>query len=295
MLVYPRPLLLAALYFLVKICDSSTDFTLCFQDHCYMKSDTRMTWVDADDYCRDRDAILPSIHNSEENAYISDNVCMTYDKALFLTQGCWIGLTDEVEEGVWVWLDGSNSSDYENWDPNEPNNLYKKEHYAHLWGKGTWNDEKDSINLWAICMRAVLTENPTLSPSDSPTLSPSDSPTLSPSVSPTSTLSPSDSPTLPPKADPTASPSVSRSPSTRNPTKLPTSPSPQLQFFLVPLGVALIIIIFLLVRCAVHCCVLRSARPYCSTEILEEDRWEGETKSPLTNMHQRTQDIDSRL
>jgi len=234
-----------------------------------------MTWADAVDYCHNRDAVLPSIHNSEENAYISDKVCMTSVQTSLLTQGCWIGLTDE-EEGVWRWLDGTNSSDYENWHYEKLNNRGKIEHYALLWGTGTWNDSESETNLWAICMRAVPTENPTLSSSDSQT--------------------------LPPTADLTASLSFLSSPSTTNPAKLPTSPSAKLKSVSVPVGVSLIIIIIILLVsiCVVYCCALPRARRYCGIENptkldVEKDRLEGETNSQLNEMHQRTQDIDSRV
>jgi len=163
-----------------------------------MQSDKRMAWIDAVYYCRDRDAILPSIHNSEENSYISDNVCTAsvLSASPYQTLGCWIGLTYKEEDGVWLWLGGTYSSDYENWHYDEPNNLGKKENYAYMLDTGTWKALDSESNFWAICMRAVPTGNPISSPSDSPTMSISDSPSVSPS----------DSPILPPKEDPTASP-----------------------------------------------------------------------------------------
>lgn len=71
----------------------------------------------------------------------------------------WIGLTDEVVEGTWVWVDGTVAS-YFNWNAGEPNNL-GNEDYVHFWpGVGFWNDlagwqirsfgmviEKSSLNL----------------------------------------------------------------------------------------------------------------------------------------------------
>jgi uncharacterized repeat protein (TIGR02543 family) len=51
----------------------------------------------------------------------------------------WIGLTDEVEEGVWRWIDGSPLS-ASNWAAGEPNNS-ENEDYAELYAdRQTWND-----------------------------------------------------------------------------------------------------------------------------------------------------------
>ena len=53
---------------------------------------------------------LVSINDSIENAYVSN----------ILTEHFWIGYTDELVEGSFVWVDGSTSS-FTNWANNEPN------------------------------------------------------------------------------------------------------------------------------------------------------------------------------
>jgi hypothetical protein len=52
----------------------------------------------------------------------------------------WLGLTDEAQEGVWRWVDGSLLT-YGRWHPGEPNNL-GNEDFVHVVGAGqaTWND-----------------------------------------------------------------------------------------------------------------------------------------------------------
>jgi len=236
-----------------------TDFTMCFEEHCYMKSDTRMVWADAVDYCFERDAVLPSIHKSEENAYLSDTVCMTSSRSNWPAEGCWIGLTDEEEDDVWLWQDGT-AYDYENWHDNEPSGNHDgdPEHYAHLWGTGTWNDLDSSHELFAICTKAAPTASPT-----NPTLSPSDSPTFLPTAAQLKLF--------------------------------PVGMLDQLDVILV----SLLTMIFLLsvVICVLYCWVLPRARRDCGNKrvsenlgpiTLEDERnkLEGETSSLYDEMHE---------
>ena len=50
----------------------------------------------------------------------------------------WIGLTDQAQEGNWVWISGE-PVPYTRWLPGEPNNLGGIEHYAESDRYG-WND-----------------------------------------------------------------------------------------------------------------------------------------------------------
>ena len=55
------------------------------------------------------------------------------------SQNIWIGLTDEVHEGRWEWVNGE-SLVYTNWDSEEPNNSGAGEDYGMMYSDGSWND-----------------------------------------------------------------------------------------------------------------------------------------------------------
>jgi len=50
----------------------------------------------------------------------------------------WIGLSDQLEEGAWVW--DSRTSGYSNWNRGEPNNWGGNEDCVEFTGGGRWND-----------------------------------------------------------------------------------------------------------------------------------------------------------
>jgi hypothetical protein len=88
---------------------------------------------------------LLSIHDVNENYFVYNKVIQEAGHTY-----CWLGGTDEFQEGNWVWLDGT-PWDYEQWETDstiitgggpEPNNMGENEHYLMLfyYGNGNWND-----------------------------------------------------------------------------------------------------------------------------------------------------------
>eukprot|EP00486_Rosalina_sp_Unknown_P008015 CAMPEP_0201589922 /NCGR_PEP_ID=MMETSP0190_2-20130828/172187_1 /ASSEMBLY_ACC=CAM_ASM_000263 /TAXON_ID=37353 /ORGANISM="Rosalina sp." /LENGTH=89 /DNA_ID=CAMNT_0048045029 /DNA_START=1 /DNA_END=267 /DNA_ORIENTATION=+ len=87
-----------------------------------------MRWNEGTTYCISvHGSHLASIH-SESEYQAAKKACGNYD--------CWLGLSDNTQEGTWVWDDGT-ITDYgfENnnatlpitpypWYPNEPNNFW---------------------------------------------------------------------------------------------------------------------------------------------------------------------------
>ena len=42
----------------------------------------------------------------------------------------WINLSDNLEEGTWIWNDTGREADYTNWAYDQPNNRDGNEHYG---------------------------------------------------------------------------------------------------------------------------------------------------------------------
>ena len=109
--------------------------------HQYLYVKIEKNWHEARDYCASRGGHLVTIQDAGENKYIYQ-----------LTSGItWLGATDEVKEGTWVWVTGEPWK-YRNWDKNEPNNANgKTEHFLEYSitgpiGGSTWNDIPNGDN-----------------------------------------------------------------------------------------------------------------------------------------------------
>ena len=73
---------------------------------------------------------LVVINNSAENSEVLE--------IRSLGSNMWIGYSDAVEEGVWVWEPGGGGSTYTHWNAGEPSG--GAEDCAEMRADGTWND-----------------------------------------------------------------------------------------------------------------------------------------------------------
>ncbi|KAJ8260445.1 hypothetical protein GJAV_G00182240 [Gymnothorax javanicus] len=69
-----------------------------FDSKCYFFSNESKIWTESRNDCIKRGADLVIIKSKEEQDFISRNL-RYYDR--------WIGLSDTVTEGIWLWVDGS--------------------------------------------------------------------------------------------------------------------------------------------------------------------------------------------
>jgi len=99
--------------------------------HLYLFIGDPEDWHSAQDICASRGGYLVTMQSLSENGFV---------RRLAETES-WLGATDEIEEGTWVWVTGE-SWDYANWDEGEPNNYYAEggENGLSFSETDTWND-----------------------------------------------------------------------------------------------------------------------------------------------------------
>jgi hypothetical protein len=108
-------------------------------NHLYKRIDDTMSWHQAKAHCESLGGYLVTITSDQEQDFVFDNLVSDSP------QNCWLGATDEEDEGNWRWSN-SEKWDYINWDLNEPNNCLGIEHYPALVAlNGSWHD-KMSLN-----------------------------------------------------------------------------------------------------------------------------------------------------
>ena len=105
-----------------------------YNGHSYYRSTSSMTWTAAKAACENMGGHLVTMSNAAENSFVFN----TWPSG-------WIGLTDEVTEGVWRWVTGETYS-YSSWNPGEPNNA-GNEDYIQFVGGGKWNDLPNNVSL----------------------------------------------------------------------------------------------------------------------------------------------------
>ncbi|XP_068437484.1 alpha-N-acetylgalactosamine-specific lectin-like [Clinocottus analis] len=113
-------------------------FWTSFNNHCYKYVSNRMTWADAEIHCVSMRAHLASIHSLPEQRFVNALI-RSHDITMGFT---WIGLSDTLKAGTWLWTDGS-MVDYRDWYAGQPDNN-GNEHCVHtnFEGPNQWNDNK---------------------------------------------------------------------------------------------------------------------------------------------------------
>ncbi|XP_043104309.1 ladderlectin-like [Puntigrus tetrazona] len=116
-----------------------------FGVRCYKFFSQSATWIAAEKSCLSLDANLASVHNKLENDFLLSLVPSS--------SRCWIGGHDGVQEGQWVWSDGT-PYEYTSWCPTEPNNLGTENCGEINWTSNRcWNDASCATSMPYICAK----------------------------------------------------------------------------------------------------------------------------------------------
>uniref|UniRef100_A0A8C4NYT3 C-type lectin domain-containing protein n=1 Tax=Dicentrarchus labrax TaxID=13489 RepID=A0A8C4NYT3_DICLA len=119
-----------------------------FGSRCFIFFHSPKTWIDAEHTCISAGGNLASIHSADENVFLRNLIVQVTSQHLHT----WIGAHDGVQEGKWMWSDGS-KFDYQRWSIGEPNN-YNIEHCAEMnWGGNYWNDSQCQHGKHFVCAK----------------------------------------------------------------------------------------------------------------------------------------------
>ncbi|XP_023930080.1 perlucin-like [Lingula anatina] len=128
----------------VKVCPR--DFIELFGS-CYYYSTVQKTWHQAQEHCQSISANLVTITSKDENEIIWKHLPGS-------VKHWWIGASDRISEGTWVWVANNSRLTYTNWNKGEPNNQGGSENCAELnkeRGSPTWNDVPCSGTRQFVC------------------------------------------------------------------------------------------------------------------------------------------------
>ncbi|MDB5338514.1 MAG: prkC 29 [Planctomycetaceae bacterium] len=114
------------------------DVTL-FRTKRYKVFTESLSWHEARQKCRDLGGRLADVRNASENTFLAGLAARSNVDTV------WLGATDEVTEGRWLWSDGKEMK-YQNWSVGgkQPNNKGNSEHYLIMtlkFATGEWHDQ----------------------------------------------------------------------------------------------------------------------------------------------------------
>jgi hypothetical protein len=106
-----------------------------YNGHKYLLTSTAKTWEQAQQEAQQYGGNLVTINDATEEQWLQST--------FGTSESFWIGLTDKVSEGNFVWINGEPVT-YTNWYPNEPNDSLGNEDYTHMNVAGKWNDHNST-------------------------------------------------------------------------------------------------------------------------------------------------------
>jgi hypothetical protein len=116
--------------------------------HYYKWMPEPLSWRDAQKACQDNGGHLVIIEDEKEQAFLEGNLKNGKVNADHL----WIGATDELAEGAWVWVDGS-PVEFAKWAARQPDNHAVASHYIAMdvADGGRWADWEVHRKFGCIC------------------------------------------------------------------------------------------------------------------------------------------------
>ncbi|KAL3861562.1 hypothetical protein ACJMK2_007590, partial [Sinanodonta woodiana] len=95
-------------------------------------------------FCKILGGHLAEINSASEEKYIVDQVNQLNDRF-------WVGASDVLVEGEFMWMTSMTQVTYANWYPGQPDNHVRNENCVEIWYNKYWNDRACSDVSQYIC------------------------------------------------------------------------------------------------------------------------------------------------
>ncbi|XP_037629222.1 galactose-specific lectin nattectin-like [Sebastes umbrosus] len=119
-----------------------------YGSRCFRVVTARRNVATAERTCIALGGNLASIHSSGENNFVRGLIFRRYRSY----PRTWIGLTDAIQERIWMWTDGSRVR-FARWGRREPNNSGNEDCTEINFRRYYWNDEKCHNRRPFVCAR----------------------------------------------------------------------------------------------------------------------------------------------
>ena len=105
--------------------------------------------------CSAMGGYMAIIDSAEENAFLHSHFMENGYAASNGYKCCYFGSSDDMEEGKWTWVDGTDIANrYSNWNSTEPNADNVLQDYARFmegYPDGTWDDCEYYEGAYFVC------------------------------------------------------------------------------------------------------------------------------------------------
>ena len=123
-----------------------------YNGHTYYRSNSSATYATARPTCENAGGTLVVITSAGENDFIKTN--------LGYSAHMWIGLTDEADEGTYVWATGESFGDYVNWSSGQPDAA--QDYGGMYYNTGYWWDDHGTSGYNYYYVLEIPSLSPTL-------------------------------------------------------------------------------------------------------------------------------------
>ncbi|CAH1239533.1 CLEC4M [Branchiostoma lanceolatum] len=126
------------------------DGYLQFEDRCFNFSTDKKTYTDARSVCQAAGGRLAMPKDQLTNDFLTNQIETRY--FAFSRYIVWFGLTDEVQEGTWVWEDGTPLIGWSDWAQGEPDDFFNQDcvGFGSRFGL-KWEDGGCSLDTYYVC------------------------------------------------------------------------------------------------------------------------------------------------
>lgn len=124
------------------------DGWIAYKGSCYLFGSDDVIFTVAEEYCRQHGGRLVHVETYEENLFLKGLMKHHLKDANF-----WLGMTDEITEGVWKWYGSDKAVGYFDWGPTEPQDFGSGEDCAlfYLSIQFVWVDASCLGKAKAVC------------------------------------------------------------------------------------------------------------------------------------------------
>ena len=129
--------------------DCSAGWVSGFNQHCFIFNDIGLNRREAETECENYDAHMVHSRSEDQNIFLASHM---------QSSSSWLGLSDEVTEGNFVWYFNKsiNLDSYQNWNDHHPitGNAGENVDYVEIEkSSGKWNNINGNESIGNICMK----------------------------------------------------------------------------------------------------------------------------------------------